>query len=180
MHKPVINLDELVFKSRPDAMRATGPAADAFDADMAELSTRIGAQKLGFNVTAVPAGKAAFPFHSHRANEEVFFVLQGSGVVRIWSETFPIREGDFIACPPGGSETAHQIRNTGGGELRYLAISTLLYPELAEYPDSGKFGVYVRAADGTGGASASFRYIGRPSLEVGYWDGEGESGTANK
>lgn len=102
MPKPIVNLDELDFASRPAAFAATGAAADVFDARMAQVSSRIGARKLGFNVTAVPPGKAAFPFHSHRANEEIFFVLQGTGVVRIGSETYPIRAGDFIACPPGG------------------------------------------------------------------------------
>jgi uncharacterized cupin superfamily protein len=174
--KPVINLDELEFRPRPEAMRATGPAATVFDANVAQVSSRIGAQKLGFNVTAVPAGKAAFPFHSHRANEELFFVLQGSGVVRVGKETYPIRPGDFIACPPGGPETAHQIRNTGSEELRYVAISTLIYPELAEYPDSGKFGVYARVPGAPPGSPGEFRYVGRESLSAGYWDGEGQSG----
>ena len=175
MSKPVINLDELEFKPRPEAMRATGAAAGSFDAGMAQVSSRIGARLLGFNVTAVPPGMAAFPFHSHRANEELFFVLQGRGVVRIGRETYPIRPGDFIACPPGGPETAHQIRNTGGEELRYVAISTLLYPELAEYPDSGKFGVYARVPGAPPGSPGEFRYVGRESSATGYWDGEGDS-----
>lgn len=28
-------------------------------------------------------------------------------------EVYAIRRGDIIGCPPGGAETAHQIRNTG-------------------------------------------------------------------
>jgi uncharacterized cupin superfamily protein len=154
-------------------MRASGRAADAFDARTAQVASRIGAQKLGFNVTAVPAGKAAFPFHSHRVNEELFFVLQGSGEVRVGKDTYPIREGDFIACPPGGPETAHQIRNTGDEELRYLAVSTLAYPEVVEYPDSAKFGVYARVPGAPPGTAGEFRHIGRQSLAVGYWEGEG-------
>ncbi|HEV8110827.1 MAG TPA: cupin domain-containing protein, partial [Burkholderiales bacterium] len=39
----------------------------------------------------------------------MFYVVEGSGEVRIGSETFPIRAGDIIACPPGGQDTAHQI-----------------------------------------------------------------------
>lgn len=175
MSKPVINLDELEFKPRPEAMRATGAAAGSFDAGMAQVSSRIGARLLGFNVTAVPPGMAAFPFHSHRANEELFFVLQGRGVVRIGRETYPIRPGDFIACPPGGPETAHQIRNTGSVELRYIALSTLQYPELAEYPDSGKFGVYARTIAAPAAAPAAFRFVGRESSALDYWDGEGSA-----
>lgn len=39
MQKSVINLDQLAFKPRPDSMRATEPAADAFDANVAEVAT---------------------------------------------------------------------------------------------------------------------------------------------
>ncbi len=175
MPRPIINLDELEFMPRPAAMAPNGAAAERFDARMAQVATRIGARKLGFNVTAVPPGKAAFPFHSHRANEEVFFVLQGTGVVRIGDQTYDIRPGDFVACPTGGPDTAHQIRNTGAEELRYIAMSTLLYPEVAEYPDSGKFGVYARVIGSPAGAPREFRFVGRESSAVGYWDGEGTS-----
>jgi hypothetical protein len=40
-------------------------------------------------------------------------VLEGEGEIRIGDAKHPIRKGDFIACPPGGPETAHQIINTG-------------------------------------------------------------------
>lgn len=43
----------------------------------------------------------------------MFFVLQGTGEIRIGESTLPIRPGDVIACPAGGKETAHQIVNTG-------------------------------------------------------------------
>jgi len=73
-------------------------------------------------------------------------VLAGSGEIRIGDETFPIRAGDIIACPAGGHETAHQIINTESQELRYLAISTQQSPEIAEYPDTGRFGVLAEMA----------------------------------
>ena len=38
---------------------------------------------LHYNLTAVPPGKRAFPFHNHRVNEEMFFILEGTGEVRI-------------------------------------------------------------------------------------------------
>ena len=65
------------------------------------------------------------------------------------------RIGDIIACPPGGPETAHQLINTGEGELKYLAVSTKLSPELCEYPDSGKFGVMADLVPGRDCAGAA-------------------------
>ena len=143
MTKPIINTADVELKPRPSASAPFGPARERFDARMGSIGPRIGAEKLGYNITAVPAGKRAVPFHSHRVNEEMFFVLQGTGEVRIGESTYPIRSGDVIACPAGGEETAHQIINTGTDELRYLAVSTKLSPEIADYPDSGKFAVFA-------------------------------------
>jgi uncharacterized cupin superfamily protein len=168
----ILNIADVELQPRPPQFAAAGPAAERFDARMGQVATRLGAQKLGYNITAVPPGKAAFPFHSHRINEEMFFVLQGSGEVRIGSERLPIRTGDVIACPPGGPEAAHQIVNTGSEELRYLAVSSRLYPEVCEYPDSGKFGVMAEYPPGPDGKPQGFRFIGRPGEQFGYWEGE--------
>jgi uncharacterized cupin superfamily protein len=166
---PIINIADAPWQPRPAALAPTGePARSRFDARVAQIGPLLGARKLGYNLTAVPPGKAAFPFHAHQVNEELFFVLQGKGEVRIGEAVHPIRSGDLIACPAGGP--AHQIRNTGSEELRYLAVSTREAPELVHYPDSGKFGVYG-APDAQG---ERFTHIGRMSLAVDYWDGEGE------
>jgi len=173
MTRPILNVDDVEYAPRPAGFAAKGAAAAHFDARTGQVGSRIGAQKLGYNITAVPPGKAAFPFHSHRVNEEMFMVLQGTGELRIGAEKFGIRRGDIIACPPGGPETAHQIRNTGTEELRYLAVSTLMTPEIAEYPDSGKFGVFAQFPPDSGGNPQFFRFVGREMLNVNYWDGEG-------
>jgi uncharacterized cupin superfamily protein len=52
--------------------------------------------------------------------------------------------------------------NNSSDELVYLSVSTKLSPEIAEYPDSGKFGVL----------SADVRFLGKLDLSLGYWDGE--------
>jgi len=172
MTKPIINIDELEFLPRPPAFAPSGPAADRFEAKMGYIGPRLGAQQLGYNITVVPPGKRAFPFHNHRVNEEMFFVLQGSGEVRIGENNHAIRTGDVIACPAGDKETAHQIINTGTEELRYLAVSTKLSPEIAEYPDSGKFGLLAEFPTGTDGKKERFLFVGRSDSSLDYWDGE--------
>ena len=172
MPHPILNLADVDLPPRPAAFAATGAAAQRYDARMGSIAQRLGAQKLGYNLTAVPPGKRAFPFHNHRINEEMFFVVEGTGEIRIGDAVYPIRPGDVIACPPGGKETAHQIVNTGATELRYLAVSTKLSPEIAEYPDSGKFGVLAEFPAGPDGKPQTFRFVGRENLAVGYWEGE--------
>ncbi len=172
MTKPILNIADVDLQPRPAAFAPKGPAAERFDARMAYIGPRVGAQRLGYNITAVPPGKRAFPFHNHRVNEEMFFVLEGAGEVRIGPQTYPIRKGDIIACPPGGKESAHQIVNTGSEELRYLAVSTKMSPEIAEYPDSGKFGVLAELAGAPGEKPQQFRFVGRDDRQVDYWEGE--------
>jgi uncharacterized cupin superfamily protein len=167
-----MNIDEVELQTRPAAFAATGAAAERFDARMGEIATHLGAEKLGYNLTVVPPGKRAFPFHSHLANEEMFFIIEGRGEVRIGAETRPIRKGDVIACPPGGRDTAHQIVNTGETELRYLAVSTRISPEVCEYPDSDKYGVLATTPNAGDGKPGFLRAIGRTRDSLSYWDGE--------
>jgi uncharacterized cupin superfamily protein len=104
MKKPVINLDELEIISDED-----GPFAGKFGL----IAERIGAQKLGYNLTICPPGKKVCPFHNHHVNEEMFFILEGEGVLRFGEQEYPLRKYDIVACPPGGRAVAHQIVNTG-------------------------------------------------------------------
>jgi uncharacterized cupin superfamily protein len=174
MASPIMNVDDVPLRPRPEAHAPLGDAAERFGVRTGRVGSQIGARTLGYNITAVPPGKSAYPFHSHRVNEEMFFVLQGRGEVRIGDQVYPIRTGDFIACPAGGIETAHQIRNTGTDELRYLAVSTQQSPEVCEYPDSGKFGVYGTFPSGSDGKPTQFHFMGRESMHLDYWDGEGK------
>jgi len=172
MTRPIINLADIELSPRPPGLAAEGPAAERYDSRMGAVAARIGARKLGYNVTAVPPGKRAFPAHNHHINEEMFLVLEGSGEIHIGESSYPIQKGDVIACPPGGKDTAHQIVNTGSAELRYLAVSTKLVPEIVEYPTTGKFGVLAELATHAGEAPRMLRYVGREDQGVPYWEGE--------
>jgi uncharacterized cupin superfamily protein len=46
------------------------------------ISDHIGAQKLGYNLTILPPGRVQCPFHNHHGEEEMFFILEGSGELR--------------------------------------------------------------------------------------------------
>ena len=155
--KRILNLDELEFQAQSHG--------ESFEARGVNVSADLGAVKLGYGVTCVPAGKRAWPFHNHRANEELFFVLSGTGQYRIGDDSHPIRAGDFIAAPAGDRSSAHQIVNDSDAELRYIAVSTQIRPEIVEYPDSGKFSASAGAIAG----EDDFRHVGRKSDSVDYW-----------
>jgi uncharacterized cupin superfamily protein len=101
----------------------------------------------------------------------MFFILEGEGEVRIGAETYPVKKGDIVAHPPGGPETAHQIVNTSNAELKYLAVSTRISPEIADYPDSWKFGVLAELV-GPDGKPQIWRHVARTDGNLNYWDGE--------
>jgi uncharacterized cupin superfamily protein len=164
MARPILNISELEY--RPWSR------GDKFEAKLGALGARLGAQKLGYNVTVLPPGKRAFPFHNHRVNEEMFLVLEGSGEIRIGSERHAIRVGDVIACPPGTAESAHQIINTSNAELKFLAVSTSLSPDICEYPDSKKYGVLAQLPNAEGKLE-SVRFIAHGQAnQDDYWQGE--------
>lgn len=172
MSKPIINISEVQLYPTPPAFAATGEAAQRYECRMGPIAPLLGAQKLGYNITAVPAGKRAFPFHNHHVNEEMFYILEGNGEIRIGENVYPVKTGDIIACPPGGKDKAHQIVNSGDVEMKYLAISTKLSPEIAEYPDSGKFGVLEEYPADAEGKPRGLRFVSRESECLDYWEGE--------
>lgn len=174
MTRPIINIADLTYDDFGHGVKYPGAmkADDKFKAKLGAIGPKIGAQKLGYNVTVLPPGKRAFPFHSHRVNEEMFFVLEGVGQIRIGPDTHAIKQGDVIACPAGGPETAHQIVNTSANEeLKFLAVSTMSAPEWAEYPDSGKFAV-INKSTGKDGKPEVSRFVGRMDQALDYWEGE--------
>jgi uncharacterized cupin superfamily protein len=137
--KPFVNLADVAFTDIEDN--------GFYTSRRAQFSAAIGARSLGYNLTELPPGSAQCPFHSHRAEEEMFLILEGEGELRFGERTYQIRRHDVIACPTGGPETAHQIINTGSTTLRYLALSARADVEVCEYPDSNKLGVFAGGPD---------------------------------
>src|SRR5439155_26270382 len=128
----VVNIDELKLEHFEKG--------EKFESDAVRIGPPRGAKDLGYSYDVVPPGKCSCPFHSHRGEEEMFFIVKGTGTLRYGNETRKIRAGDVICCPVGGPETAHQIVNDSDSDLCYLSVSTMLAAEIGEYPDSKEIG----------------------------------------
>lgn len=135
---------------------------EMFACDAVRIGPLLGAKDLGYSYDVVQPGKRSCPFHSHRGEEEMFFIVKGTGTLRYGSETRKIRAGDFICCPTGGPETAHQLINDSAAELAYISVSTMHPAEVCEYPDSGKIGAF----------GGGLRHMTHASDHVDYWKGE--------
>lgn len=62
--------------------------------------------------------------HYHPTTEEIYYVLEGTGHIRIDDEEMDIRHGDAILIPPGA---VHQTWNTGEDILRFLCVCAPAY-----------------------------------------------------
>ena len=154
VNNKVINIDELKLERFVNG--------DKFECDAVRIGPLLGAKDLGYSYDVVPPGKRSCPFHSHRAEEEMFFIVKGAGTLRYGPDTRKIRAGDFICCPTGGPETAHQIINDSDAELAYISVSTMMPAEVCEYPDSKKIGAF----------GGELRHMTHGADKVDYWKDE--------
>ena len=129
----------------------------------AQLGPPLGAELIGGSVYEIDPGKKLWPYHLHHANEEWLVVLRGRPSLRTPEGERELVEGD-VACFPRGAAGAHQLRNETEEPVRILMISTLIVPEILEYPDSGKLD--------TLSAKGERILLTRHAAPAKYWDGE--------
>ncbi|MDX1981317.1 MAG: cupin domain-containing protein [Bryobacteraceae bacterium] len=66
----------------------------------------------------VPAG-ASIGAHRHAGVEEVYYVMNGSGVAKVNDESTPIAKGDAV---PLALNDTHSFENNGSGDLEFMII----------------------------------------------------------
>jgi mannose-6-phosphate isomerase-like protein (cupin superfamily) len=65
--------------------------------------------------------------HLHRGDEEVYYIVEGHGLMQVDGEEREVGPGDAILTPSGSH---HSLSNTGGGVLKVLVIGA----EVTERP----------------------------------------------
>jgi uncharacterized cupin superfamily protein len=155
-----------VFEPRFDAEQDEAP----FTWRRARIGRQAEAEKLGASLFELPPGASSFPLHVHHANEEMIVVLAGRPTLRTLDGERELSPGEVVACPTG-RRGAHRIDNRSGEPARFLIVSTMIAPEVNEYPDSGKLWArdYPPGAEGPGDG---FDVLSRPDPDLGYLDGE--------
>lgn len=166
---PVVNIDAVL--ADPDNRRAHAPGG-GFEATIGMIGQALGSRELGVNVTIVPPGKTAWPRHYHYANEELFVILEGAGLLRYGESRRPVGPGDVVSIR-AGTGVPFQLSNPGAEPLKYLAFSTMHPADVCVYPDSGKVGLFggpqLRRPTDDRPKRMSFL---RGDAEMRYWDGE--------
>ncbi|PZR75488.1 MAG: cupin, partial [Chthoniobacterales bacterium] len=81
-------------------------------------------------------GKAAFPYHSHSAQWEFYYVISGTGLCRDEEGEHAIGTGDAFIYPP---DEAHQLINNSSADLVLFIVADNPIGESCYYPDSAKW-----------------------------------------
>ena len=148
-----VNQDEIEWEKRG---RDSG-----FSWDSKDIDPLVGARHLGYQLVRLPPGQSICPAHFHYFGEELFHIQQGACALLTPRGRFAVRDGDYIAFPPGPA-SSHRFVNDSQADCVMLALGVHLPHEVAQYPDSGKINVAGLPRD----------RIFRLDQAVDYWHGE--------
>jgi uncharacterized cupin superfamily protein len=98
------------------------------------LGHALGTKGVGVQRVQVDPGKWSTPQHSEGAEEEIFFVLGGSGISLQEDQAYEVRPGDCIVHR--ANREAHTLR-AGDDGLDYLVYSNRVPIQIAELPRAG-------------------------------------------
>ena len=88
-------------------------------------------------------------YHFHHASEELLVVLRGRPTLRTPDGERELAEGAVVHFPVGPDGT-HGLKNESDEPVRYVMVSTLSSPEVAEYPDLRQITAQARTGSQTG------------------------------
>ena len=87
-------------------------------------------------ISRIPPGKSACPYHSHSAQWEFYHVISGKGVVRHKDGKTPVEPGDAFIFRPG---EPHELINNHSEDLVLYVVADNPIGESCYFPDSNKW-----------------------------------------
>jgi uncharacterized cupin superfamily protein len=103
---------------------------------MASVTKPGGAELLGATVYELEPGARWADLHLHYANEELIVVLAGAPTLHSLDGSRVLAAGEVVLCRRGRAG-AHRLENASDAPTRVLIVSTMLMPEVVEYPERG-------------------------------------------
>ena len=100
----------------------------------------LNSKNLVFDIRSLDPGKFSFPYHFHRASEELFSIISGEATLRTPEGFQKVTAGDVIFFEEGPT-SAHQLYNHSDDPCVYLDIRVAAGIDIVEYPDTGKVAV---------------------------------------
>lgn len=79
-----------------------------------------GSSQIDFRISRyAPAAHVAE--HVHKVQEQIYYVLEGEGILTLGTEPHLMRPHDYVYVPPG---VHHSFTNTGTSGLVFLVVTT--------------------------------------------------------
>jgi len=103
-------------------------------ASAAALGPRAECELFGASIYQLTPGAKWASLHAHHANEELIVVLAGTPTLRTLDGERELAAGEVVACLRG-RRGAHCLENRAEDDARVLIVSTMLMPEIVEYPE---------------------------------------------
>jgi uncharacterized cupin superfamily protein len=119
------------------------------------LAKLAGADHLEFDVRSLEPDRFSFPYHFHRAAEELFLILSGEATLRSPEGFKRIVAGDLVFFEQGDTG-AHQLYNHSDAPCVYLDVRTTVGIDVCEYPDSGKLAILPTLEVFEGGSTVDY------------------------
>jgi uncharacterized cupin superfamily protein len=89
------------------------------------------------------------PFHFHHGSEELLVVLRGRPTLRTGDGSRQLDDGEAVHFPVGPAGV-HGVSNETDEQVRILMASTLVTPEVCEYPELKKLTAQARTESQNG------------------------------
>ncbi|HEX2988100.1 MAG TPA: cupin domain-containing protein [Chloroflexota bacterium] len=86
---------------------------------------------VAFGVVEVGPGQVSPP-HYHETEQEAWYVISGSGTIRVGDKTFPVEAGTVVVSPP---QLEHQITNPGPEVFKAIFMFSPAGPETALFAE---------------------------------------------
>ena len=133
--------------SKTGNSRSLGPSfiwKDAAGLITGDLGKSVGSERIYIHLDTIPPGAFSTTYHSHSCQEEFFYIMSGTGTLRLNDETYPVGPDDFLA-KPAGRNIAHSFYNSGEENLCILDIGTVDPEDTCYYPDEQ---IYLHKSNG--------------------------------
>jgi quercetin dioxygenase-like cupin family protein len=119
------------------------------------------AEEFAVNLNLLGRGQPMAVYH-HEPHQEGFLVLRGECLLIVEGEEVPLREWDYVHCPPG---VAHVIVGSGDEPALVVAVGSRVGGGGATYPPEPLAARFGASTDDAHDARAAYAAFG-PAVEV--------------
>lgn len=96
------------------------------------LGDAAGLERVGIHLVRLPPGHDSTQFHTHSADEEFIYILEGHATAELGEGSYPVGPGDFIGLPVPCP--AHNLRNDTDADCVYLVGGERNPHDVVTYP----------------------------------------------